>query len=494
MAPTLPRVWRKFKSLVANTADPNKVGSDRWNDDINVDLGSVCEALKTLDIGPDKFAYFTGANGAALATILAYGRLLVAAQDAPAARALLGAVNRAGDTMLGALAMNGNAVTGLPIPSAPSDAVRKADLDALAAVMSGALVFKGAWDASAGTFPGAGVAQTGWFYKVSVAGTVNGQLFTVGDDVFAIINNASPTTYANNWLKVEGSITRAEIEAALGFTLGSLAAMSSITASLISDASANGRSLIMAANFGAMKALLAIAAGDVSGLGSLATASSVTAAQISNASANGRSLLMAADYAAMKVLLGLAVVATSGAYGDLSGRPTLGTAAALNVGTSANNVVQLDGTGKLPAVDASQLTSVPGSTAAATQAQQEAASATNVFVAPGRQQYHPSAAKAWVNFNGAGTVAIRRSFNVSSITDNGIGDYTVNFTTAFSAADYAFALSAGRGAATAGGWASVCEPFTVDPTVNAFRFITVSGGGAANDPPWVGAAFFGDQP
>lgn len=36
-------------------------------------------------------------------------------------------------------------------------------------------------------------------------------------------------------------------------------------------------------------------------------------------------------------------------------------------------------------------------------------------------------ARAWVNFNGTGTVAIRDSFNVSSITDNGVGDYTVNF-------------------------------------------------------------------
>jgi hypothetical protein len=38
--------------------------------------------------------------------------------------------------------------------------------------------------------------------------------------------------------------------------------------------------------------------------------------------------------------------------------------------------------------------------------------------------------RAWVNFNGTGTVAIRASFNVSSITDNGTGDYTVNFTNA----------------------------------------------------------------
>jgi hypothetical protein len=46
-------------------------------------------------------------------------------------------------------------------------------------------------------------------------------------------------------------------------------------------------------------------------------------------------------------------------------------------------------------------------------------------------------AKAWVNFNGTGTVAIRASGNVSSITDNGTGNYTVNFTTAMTDANYA---------------------------------------------------------
>jgi hypothetical protein len=45
-------------------------------------------------------------------------------------------------------------------------------------------------------------------------------------------------------------------------------------------------------------------------------------------------------------------------------------------------------------------------------------------------------ALAWVNFNGTGTVAIRSSYNVSSITDNGTGDYTVNFATALSDANF----------------------------------------------------------
>jgi len=48
------------------------------------------------------------------------------------------------------------------------------------------------------------------------------------------------------------------------------------------------------------------------------------------------------------------------------------------------------------------------------------------------------ACKAWVNFNGTGTVAIRESYNVSSITDNGTGSYTVNYTTPMADATYAY--------------------------------------------------------
>ena len=63
-------------------------------------------------------------------------------------------------------------------------------------------------------------------------------------------------------------------------------------------------------------------------------------------------------------------------------------------------------------------------------------------------------AKAWVNFNGTGTVAIRRAFNVSSITDGGTGIYVVNFTTAMTDANYSTLVTceqaefAGMGSAT----------------------------------------------
>ena len=55
------------------------------------------------------------------------------------------------------------------------------------------------------------------------------------------------------------------------------------------------------------------------------------------------------------------------------------------------------------------------------------------------------ACRAWVNFNGTGTVAIRASGNVSSITDNGVGSYTVNFITPMTDTNYQVSWSGGAG-------------------------------------------------
>ena len=52
------------------------------------------------------------------------------------------------------------------------------------------------------------------------------------------------------------------------------------------------------------------------------------------------------------------------------------------------------------------------------------------------EQIAQGRAKAWINFNGSSTVAIRDSFNVSSLTDNGTGNYTMNFSAAMSDANY----------------------------------------------------------
>ena len=58
--------------------------------------------------------------------------------------------------------------------------------------------------------------------------------------------------------------------------------------------------------------------------------------------------------------------------------------------------------------------------------------------------------RAWVNFNGVGTPAIRDSGNVSSITDHNVGDYTVNFSTSMSDANYSALITANDDTTTAG--------------------------------------------
>ena len=79
----------------------------------------------------------------------------------------------------------------------------------------------------------------------------------------------------------------------------------------------------------------------------------------------------------------------------------------------------------------------------------EAAKAPSVLT----MKSHDGVCKAWVNFNGIGTVAIRGSFNVSSITDNGVGAYTANYTNAMANVNYSCAMSAARAdSATAQGF------------------------------------------
>jgi hypothetical protein len=95
--------------------------------------------------------------------------------------------------------------------------------------------------------------------------------------------------------------------------------------------------------------------------------------------------------------------------------------------------------------------------------------------------------RAWVNFNGSGTVAISASFNVTSITDNGVGDFTVNMTNAMPDANYA-ALSTVR--FVAGGtyiFSNIHN--TVAPTTTAVRFLTGSTSGNA-DPTIYNVAVF----
>jgi hypothetical protein len=74
-------------------------------------------------------------------------------------------------------------------------------------------------------------------------------------------------------------------------------------------------------------------------------------------------------------------------------------------------------------------------------------------------------ARAWVNFNGTGAVAIRASGNVTSITDNGTSVYTVNFTTALADANYSVVATVSRDGATGGGYVCINNDLAVPTTL-----------------------------
>jgi hypothetical protein len=112
-------------------------------------------------------------------------------------------------------------------------------------------------------------------------------------------------------------------------------------------------------------------------------------------------------------------------------------------------------------------------------------------------QIYNGAAKAWVNFNGTGTVAIRASFNVSSITDNGSGSYTVNFTTALADANYTMSGSGriGDGFDDANiGIASINRsstgPYSTTSCAIRFAFPGIGANATFFDPDVASAVFF----
>lgn len=103
--------------------------------------------------------------------------------------------------------------------------------------------------------------------------------------------------------------------------------------------------------------------------------------------------------------------------------------------------------------------------------------------------------RAWVNFNGTGTVAIRASANVTSITDNGTGDYTLNFATSLPDTSYALlpSVSPVYGANEPYGallFTNNTGLAEVAPTVSAARISFRASGAGAYDPKYVTAAVF----
>lgn len=105
-------------------------------------------------------------------------------------------------------------------------------------------------------------------------------------------------------------------------------------------------------------------------------------------------------------------------------------------------------------------------------------------------QYHQGASQAWVNFDGTGSVSIRDDYNVSSITDNGLGDYTVNFSVTMTNANYAISTATTNLGATNS--ATCTHKQGTTPTTTAIT-VTTRGGGAAFDSNRVFVKIHGDR-
>jgi len=91
------------------------------------------------------------------------------------------------------------------------------------------------------------------------------------------------------------------------------------------------------------------------------------------------------------------------------------------------------------------------------------------------------ALRAWVNFNGTGTIAARNSINLSSLTDNGTGEYTISYTSAWSAVNYAFTGTSGQtsgGSRTTGG--IMFDDFSATVTTTSHRILSRKKDDASN--------------
>ena len=101
-------------------------------------------------------------------------------------------------------------------------------------------------------------------------------------------------------------------------------------------------------------------------------------------------------------------------------------------------------------------------------------------------------AAAWVNFNGIGTVAIRDSENVASITDNGTGDYTTNFSSSFDVADYVFSGGIHHSTGTAASVLFINSSIATPLTTSSFRSKVGESGPNYYDPLIYAVTFHGD--
>lgn len=160
----------------------------------------------------------------------------------------------------------------------------------------------------------------------------------------------------------------------------------------------------------------------------------------------------------------------------------LGAAQAVDEANIATNTTNI-------ATNTAAIAALPAVT---TKAIQQAATSNTNYVTPLHQQDHDSAAKAWCLFSGTatGTNAPTVGYNVTSVTRNGAGDYTVNFTTAFATANYVCIANSVNSANNTFMEINGATP----PTVSAIHLFAINSfAGAVVDPVSVMVVCYGRQ-
>lgn len=128
----------------------------------------------------------------------------------------------------------------------------------------------------------------------------------------------------------------------------------------------------------------------------------------------------------------------------------------------------------------------------ATQAEQEAGTATDKIVTPGRQHFHPSAAKAWAEvINADTTPALDESYNVTSATDVAAGRMQVNWAENFSGTSYSPQCLPGENSAGTAPRVSMYDDNSKTAGATEFQFFSVTGN--LSDPDAYSVVAFGDH-
>jgi len=310
--------------------------------------------------------------------------------------------------------------------------------------------------------------------NITITGTLNTRnISTDGNKLDTIETNADVTDTAN--VTAAGALMDSEVDADIKtLTLPANTTISTFGASLVDDSDAS-------------------AARTTLGLGSIATqaADSVT---ITGGAISGITDLAVAD--------GGTGAGTAGGARTNLGLGTIATQAANNVSISGGSITGIadlaiadGGTGASTALAAwnnlvqSASTTVEGAVEKATSAEVIAETADK-YADAATMQSHNGIAKAWVNFDGTGTVSIRDSYNVSSITDNGTGLYTLNLSITMANSDYVVGGSAKVQDSTAAG-SRVITP-TSNTTTTSCQVCIESGNNTRTDCALISVIILGE--